>query len=146
MSIRTKKEKKPFYFVLPFADLESSSWPVELSVFFFLVTAVPFLSKVIGLYCGRLLNFLSNSSSSLPRLKSRAQSSYRWPDNQLSTQMCKRSVRRRAALKVAHNSEAAGESSRSINITFSLTKHKLKRVAPHPSRTEMSQIYFCVSG
>lgn len=73
MSIRTKRNK-PFDFVLPFADLESSSWPVELSVFFFLVTAVAFLSKVIGLYCGRLLNFLSNSSSSLPRLKSTAQS------------------------------------------------------------------------
>lgn len=56
---------------LPFPPFETSSWALEVSVFFFFVTEVPFLSKVIGLYCGRLLNFLSNSSSNLPRLKAK---------------------------------------------------------------------------
>lgn len=58
---------------LPFPVLDSSLWMVVLSDFFFFATAVPFLSKVIGLYCGRLLNFFSNSSSSLPRLTSKFQ-------------------------------------------------------------------------
>lgn len=64
------------YCCLPFAALETSSWTLALSVFFFFTTVVPFLSNVIGLYCGRLLNFLSNSSSSFPRLTSRVQSSH----------------------------------------------------------------------
>lgn len=53
---------------VPFLPLKSSSWGVGLSVFF-LVREAPFLSKVMGLYCGRLLNFLSNSSSNFPSLK-----------------------------------------------------------------------------
>lgn len=57
-------------FCLPFPAPDSSSWTLELSVFFFFVRTDPFLSNVIGLYCGRLLNFFSNSSSSFPRLKS----------------------------------------------------------------------------
>lgn len=68
--------EEPVILFLPFPALETSSWTVELSVFFFFVTAVPFLSNVIGLYCGRLLNFLSNSSSSFPRLTSEVQNRY----------------------------------------------------------------------
>lgn len=74
---------KVFDFVLPFPAFETSSWTVEMSVFFFFVTAAPFLSKVIGLYCGRLLNFLSNSSSNFPRLTSEVQSLYSWAYNHI---------------------------------------------------------------
>lgn len=57
-----------FLFSLPLTALETSSWTAEPSLFFFFVTVVPFLSNVMGLYWGRLLNFLSNSSSSFPSL------------------------------------------------------------------------------
>lgn len=42
---------------------------LDVLFFFFLVTATLFLSKVRGLYCGKLLNFFSNSSSSFPSLR-----------------------------------------------------------------------------
>lgn len=41
---------------------------LDAAIFFFLVTDAVFLSNVRGLYCGKLLNFFSNSSSSLPSL------------------------------------------------------------------------------
>ena len=69
--------EKSLTLFLPFPTFKASSWTVELSLFFFFTTVVPFLSNVIGLYCGRLLNFFSNSSSSFPRLTSEIQSSYR---------------------------------------------------------------------
>ena len=54
---------------LPLAALGPSSCAVGgLSGFFFFTTVVLFLSNVMGLNCGRLLNFFSNSSSSFPRL------------------------------------------------------------------------------
>lgn len=45
-----------------------SSGGLDAVLFFFLVTDAVFLSNVRGLYCGKLLNFFSNSSSSLPSL------------------------------------------------------------------------------
>lgn len=74
--------EKSMILFLPFPTLEASSWTVELSVFLFFATVVPFLSNVIGLYCGRLLNFFSNSSSSFPRLTSEVQSLHSWVYNQ----------------------------------------------------------------
>lgn len=53
---------------LPLQVLGGSGGQDEL-FFFFLMTATLFLSNVRGLYCGKLLNFFSNSSSSFPSLR-----------------------------------------------------------------------------
>lgn len=67
--IETFGEHSGDIFCSPLAGFRGCSSGAVLMSVFFLVTTVLFLSNVRGLYCGRLLNFFSNSSSSFPKLQ-----------------------------------------------------------------------------